>query len=66
MIFFALKNPTASAGFEPATPRPPKPQHTTIKGKLMYVEHNYLLLCMVDLNRLHVSTLHAGHVQAFT
>jgi hypothetical protein len=24
-IFFALKNPTASAGFEPANSRPPKP-----------------------------------------
>ena len=24
------------------------------------------LLCMVDSNRLHVSTLHAGHLQAFT
>ena len=24
------------------------------------------LLCMADSNRLHVSTVHAGHLQAFT
>ena len=29
-------------------------------------EHNYLLFCMADCNRLHVSILHAGHLQAFT
>ena len=31
-----------------------------------YVQHNYLLLCMVESSMLHVSTLHAGHLQAFT
>jgi hypothetical protein len=45
--FFALKNPTALAGFEPAklgtkgqhaTPRPPKPLTVWVKG-------SFLLLC---------------------
>jgi hypothetical protein len=44
-IFFALKNPTASAGFEPenlgtkgqhATPRPPKPLHENYHEALKY------------------------------
>ena len=41
-------------------------KNVLLKDRLWYVEHNYLLLCMVDCNRLHVSTVHVGHFQAFT
>ena len=37
-----------------------------LKESKWYVQHNYLLLCVAESNRLHVSTLHAGHLQAFT
>ena len=37
-----------------------------LKEIYWYVEHNNLLLCMVDSNKLHVSTLYAAHIQAFT
>ena len=37
-----------------------------VKERKWYVQHKYLLLCVVESNRLHVSTLHAGHLQAFT
>jgi hypothetical protein len=36
-----------------------------LKERYRYVQHNYILLCMVDSNRLHVSTLYAGHLQDF-
>jgi hypothetical protein len=41
-------------------------QSLLIKERWWYIEHNYLLLCMVDSNRPHVSTIHAGHLQDFT
>jgi len=39
---------------------------STIKGKIMVRRAQLPLLCMVDSNRLYVSTVHAGHLQAFT
>jgi hypothetical protein len=38
----------------------------TVKGKIMVRRAQQHFICMVDSNRLHVSTLHAGHLQAFT
>ena len=38
----------------------------TIKLKIMVCQAQLPLLCMVDSNRLHVSTLHAGHLKAFS
>jgi hypothetical protein len=54
-IFFALKNPTASAGFEPAnlgtkgqhaTPRPPKPlgDQFSVHGHVGGIPHANLML----------------------
>jgi len=43
-----------------------EPEEVVLKERKWYVQHNYLLLCMIESNRLHVSTLHAGHIQAFT
>ena len=37
-----------------------------LKERKWHVQHNYLLLYVVESYRLHVSTLHAGHLQAFT
>ena len=36
--------------------------NSLLKERKWYVQHNYLLLCVVESNRLHVSTLHAGHL----
>ena len=49
--FFALKNPTASAGFEPAdlgtqgqhaTPRPPKPTHSQLPLQIFKYSFLYI------------------------
>ena len=63
-IFFALKNPTASAGFEPvnlgtkgqhATPRPPKPLVLEISGENSTGEilHNSPSLCLVSTSTVY-------------
>jgi len=33
-----------------------------LKERKRYLQHNYLLLCVVESNRLHVPTLHADHL----
>ena len=54
--FFDLKNPTASAGFEPAnmdtkgqhaTPRPPKPLANFVESQIFWDVYCYLPTCRV-------------------
>ena len=60
-IFFALKNPTASVGFEPAnldikgqhaTSRPPKPSN----GPILRPEESYGVVCLSDREALIMKT----------
>jgi hypothetical protein len=62
MIFFALKNPTASAGFEPAnlgtkgqhaTSRPPKPP---VMGLLFYFSYSLIVSRCVRFELPHLRT----------
>jgi hypothetical protein len=39
---------------------------STVKWKLTVRRAQLPLMCMFDSNRLHVSTLQTGHLQAFT
>ena len=72
--FFALKNPTDSAGFEPAnlgtkgqhaTPRPPKPVHTYIHTYIHTYVHTYIHTYIHTLSKQTTKNDHVGKTIPF-